>query len=337
MSLQDKHTTNHFNFIRLFAAFLVFYGHSYVLTGSVAHTFFNHEVGIYIFFAISGYLISKSWHNDPSLKRFFIRRSLRIFPALAVVILLSILLLGPLMTTLSTEQYFHSPHIYNYLTNIFLYITFYLPGLFEHNPVPNAVNGSLWSLPAEFFMYIVVAFIGKIKNSAKYITLALFISFVLISLLWAKSPTSQPLVIYATDLRQVIITGAYFWAGSLMYHWNFKRFFNFENFTIALIVLVFSYQFPHIYGYISIFIIPFLVLSFGLSSSNSLSIFNKFDYSYGFYIYAFPIQQSVAYLFPSIHIAIYLLSTFTITMLLSALSWHLIESPMLRLKPKRTL
>jgi peptidoglycan/LPS O-acetylase OafA/YrhL len=82
-----------------------------------------------------------SWDKDPFLYRFFIRRSIRIFPALIVCILLSVIVLG---STLSIKEYLSHDATLVYIKNIFLHVSYYLPGVFEHNPLPNAVNGSLW-------------------------------------------------------------------------------------------------------------------------------------------------------------------------------------------------
>lgn len=335
MKIKFKHDANHFNFIRLFAAFLVFYGHSFVLSEhNAVHTALNHKIGLFIFFSISGYLISMSWDLDPSLKRYFTKRALRIFPALIVVVFLSTYILGPIMTTKSLKEYFDSPFLWNYIKNIFLYISFYLPGVFENNPVPNAVNGSLWSLPVEFFMYILVSIFGKGTRYVKYIVLVCFLIFSILTISWARV-TPDMVVIYNTDLRQIIIVGTFFWAGAILYHWNLKRFFSFESFVIALLLLLFIYQWKSIYSIVSFALIPFLVISFGFSKANYLSFFNKADYSYGFYIYAFPVQQSIIYLFPKISIFWYLLSGFVITMLFAVMSWHLIEKPMMNFKPKK--
>ena len=336
MYIQTKHEANHFNFIRLFAAFLVFYGHSFVLSGhhDSLHTPLTHELGLFIFFSISGYLISLSWDLDPSLKRYFIKRALRIFPALFVVVVLSIFLLGPLFTTLSLKEYFSSPFTSKYFQNIFLHISYYLPGVFEYNHVPNAVNGSLWSLPVEFFMYILVAIFAQSKRYIKYIVLIAFIVFSYVTVVWARI-TPNVVAIYGTDLRQIFIDGTFFWAGATMYHWNIKRYFSFETFVIGLIFLVFIYQWHNLYAIFSLGIVPFLVLSFGFSNAHFLSIFNKADYSYGFYIYAFPVQQSIIYLFQEISLFWYLISSFVITMLFAVMSWHFIEKPMMSFKPKR--
>ncbi len=337
MKIETKHEANHFNFIRLFAAFLVFYGHAYVLSGrEVPHFGLTHELGLFIFFAISGYLISMSWDLDPSLKRYFVKRALRIFPALIVVVLLSVFVLGPWMTTLPLNEYFSHSALWRYIQNIFLHISYYLPGVFEYNHVPNAVNGSLWSLPVEFFMYILVAIFAQGKKYLKYIVLVAFVVFSIVTVTWARE-TKEMVVVYGTDLRQIFIDGTFFWAGAVMYHWNIKRFFSFETFVIGMLFLLFIHQWGSFYSVVSLFLIPFLVLSFGFSHAHFLKIFNKADYSYGFYIYAFPVQQSIIYHYPQISMLWYLLSGFVITMLFAVLSWHFVEKPMMRLKPKRMI
>lgn len=276
-----------------------------------------------------------SWDKDPSLYRFFIRRGTRIFPALIICILLSVIILGPLLTTLSVKDYFSHPATLIYIKNIFLHISYYLPGVFEHSPVPNAVNGSLWSLPVEFMMYILVSIIGLFisKLYIKYVSLFIFIFLLVVTKFWALE-TQEVKIFYGMDLKIIIYTGVYFWAGAFMYHFNFKKYFSFETFTISFLLLIFLFQWGNIYSWLSYFLIPFVVLSFGFSTSKYLNIFNKADYSYGLYIYAFPVQQTMFYLYPKLSIYFHLTVGFAITILLASLSWHLIEKPALKLKPK---
>lgn len=334
MTINNPENTNHFNFLRMFAAFLVFYGHSHVFLALPLHTVLNHEIGLYLFFSISGYLISMSWEKDPSLKRFFIKRSLRIFPALIVVTLLSVFLLGPIMTTWVLSDYFMDKNIFLYLKNIFLYISYALPGVFEHNVVPNAVNGSLWSLPVEFLMYILIAIVGQNFKTTKYFIFILFVLFSSLTITWANHSNDQ-LIIYGTNAKDIIRTGVFFWAGAFMYHWNIKQYFSFESFALSLLCLIFLYQWNDAYTLVSLFLIPFTVLSFGFSESKFLSFFNKSDYSYGFYIYAFPVQQSIVYLYPHISLFDFLSVGLIITMIFAVLSWHLIEKPMMHLKVRK--
>ena len=54
------------------------------------------------------------------------------------------------------------------------------------------------------------------------------------------------------------------------------------------------------------------------------------DYSYGLYIYAFPVQQLVAAVAPGIGVAGLFTASATGTLVLAVLSWHLVESPVLR-------
>ena len=42
-------------------------------------------------------------------------------------------------------------------------MSYSLTGIFEHNPYPYAINGSLWTLWYEFFFYMIVAILGFYK------------------------------------------------------------------------------------------------------------------------------------------------------------------------------
>ena len=76
------------------------------------------------------------------------------------------------------------------------------------------------------------------------------------------------------------------------------------------------------------------MLSFGLSHSNLLSRLTQHgDFSYGIYIYAFPVQQTVSMLRPHAGMGFFLASCTTLTLLCGILSWHFVERHALRLKP----
>jgi peptidoglycan/LPS O-acetylase OafA/YrhL len=82
-------------------------------------------------------------------------------------------------------------------------------------------------------------------------------------------------------------------------------------------------------------VLPFVVLAFGLSHHAWLSRSHERDYSYGIYIYAFPVQQSLVSFWPQMPLVPYLLSTLTLTIALAAASWHFVEKPALKHKPFR--
>lgn len=335
---KEKPASNNLNLVRLFAALLVLVGHGHIFMGQPDPSFLSWltlgPLGVYIFFAISGYLIVESWERDPNLLRFFARRALRIFPALAVCTFASVFILGPLLTTVSLREYFDSRATWSYLQNIRLFIHFYLPGVFETNRVV-AVNGSLWSLPIEFMLYILVAFVGAICAN-RWVWLSLVILFAGLTYFWAQD-AKEAFVFYASDMRQLVICGTYFWAGAVFHAFNLKRFFSLSSAIVAFTALLCLEPFPQLLHTAAWLLLPFVVLSFGLAYSPSLNYpIRAGDYSYGIYIYAFPVQQTVAQHYPHMHLLTYTLLCAALTMALACASWHWIERPVMRFKPGKS-
>src|SRR6185312_8540842 len=93
---------NNFDVLRLAGALMVLVSHCYALTGRVEPlaTLTGQtlgDLGVTVFFAISGFLIAKSWVDDPALVRFVIKRGLRLLPALIVAVILTALIVGPIV------------------------------------------------------------------------------------------------------------------------------------------------------------------------------------------------------------------------------------------------
>jgi peptidoglycan/LPS O-acetylase OafA/YrhL len=329
---------NNLNLIRLIAAFLVLYGHSFVFLGLPEPLFLSWDhlgpLGVYIFFTISGYLITESWERDPHLGRFFTRRVLRIFPGLAVCIVLTAFVLGPMLTTLPLNDYFKSSYTWAYLYNIVLYAIYYLPGIFETNRIPISVNGSLWTLSVEFFMYIVVAMIGFMRGN-RWFYLVLAISSALTTYFWALK-TQQMHIFYTIDLRYIFICGTYFWVGAVFYKFDIKQHLTLSITMLAVIILFCLEAWVSILSVAAWILLPIVTLAFGFAYSPLLNkVVATGDYSYGIYIYAFPIQQTVVYFYTTISIGLYLLVCSILTLICAILSWHLVERRALSLKPRR--
>lgn len=340
----DHH--NNLTALRWFAAGLVLYGHAFVFLGLPEPLFLQWvpmgPLGVYIFFAISGYLVAQSWERDPHVLRFLAKRALRIFPGLAVCTLLSVLVLGPLLTTLDAGTYWRNEHTRGYLTNMALYITYHLPGVFANNRLPHAVNGSLWSLPVEFFMYLLLALLGLLAAAFKTVSNLLLawavgvmaLVFMLLAALWAGT-TTEALVMYRTDLRQVPMCGVYFLVGASLFCFKLNKYFTLSNVLLALVLWLCLGVQPHWFAMAAWVVLPFVVLAFGLARQPWLVRMHARDYSYGIYIYAFPVQQTLVSFWPQMALPAYLLSTLVITVALAALSWHFVEKPALKLKPFR--
>jgi peptidoglycan/LPS O-acetylase OafA/YrhL len=327
---------NSLNFIRLFAALLVFIAHGNIFYGNAVPSFLTVSygaLGVAIFFIISGYLVSKSWDSTPNAIIYLKKRSLRIFPALFVCIVLTVFVLGPLVTTLTVWEYFTHHRTYEYFSNIALYIVYYLPGVFENLRVPNAVNGSLWSLPVEFSMYLMVLFLGLVLRAHKHSYLLALIILVVFEFL-IKS-TKSPIIVYATDLRTVIHYGIFYFAGAIINKYELESFLIPRNTIICSLILLTTYYFGLPVLPFMWICLPVIVLAVGLKTGGIIAKYTKnIDYSYGLYIYAFPIQQTVIYFFPKINFSYYFIFTLAITLIFAILSWHIIEKPALQFKPK---
>jgi peptidoglycan/LPS O-acetylase OafA/YrhL len=339
------HASNNFDFVRLIAASLVIVGHAYPLNALASPGFFQVSIETYavkIFFVLSGYLVTKSWIEDPHIPRFLARRALRIFPALIGVTILSAFALGPIATRLSLIEYFRNPSLWTYFQNVALYIHYYLPGVFETNLYPGAVNGSLWSLSAEFFMYIIVPVLGGIFAGRNF-RAGYFIATGLIVLanMYFLQIASQPLprvVFYATDMMAWLAMAPYFMVGGCLF--AFRDVIK-PDLAIAL-ALVLAGLWLTTSGLpavetLLLGVTSYAVISFGLASSPLISRAGRYgDISYGLYLYGYPVQQLVSWqLRDRVSVAAQIIISLIGAGACAFASWRLIEEPALRFKPRR--
>lgn len=340
------HRTNNFDALRLLAASAVIFGHAHPLTATPDLGLLGSSVqaiAVKVFFVISGYLIYTSWALQPNLLAYLGKRALRIFPALIVICLLTIFVFGPLFTDLSPSQYFGYRHTYFYLVNIALHPVYDLPGLFQNNPYPIAVNGSLWSLPVEFSMYLILPCVLLFqKRVGSQSTLTWFTAILCIASIWyvrIRQPQVHP-VFYGTDLISLLDVAPYFFLGAMIRDLKLGEFLD-PAFGLFLIV-AFSLIQPT--GRVSTefalyLLVPYVTLSVALNANTLLCRVGKHgDFSYGIYLYGFLFQQIVnklghGQLSPWENT----LLSFPPTLIFAVLSWHLVEKPMLSLKPKKSL
>jgi peptidoglycan/LPS O-acetylase OafA/YrhL len=163
-----------FDYLRLTLAVAVLVWHTFPILHDVpvARDFFTSPWGVLpriilpMFFALSGFLVAASLERN-SLPIFLAYRAIRIVPALAMEVGLSALILGPLMTTLPLSEYFSQRQVYGYFLNAIGFIRYLLPGVFENNPWPRFVNGSLWTVPFELECYIALAMLAVVGITAR--------------------------------------------------------------------------------------------------------------------------------------------------------------------------
>lgn len=336
--MNDRERNNNFNAIKLLAAFLVIAGHMYILTGAGAPSVWDHgvhSIGVYIFFLIGGYLITKSWRADKNVKRYALKRFLRIWPPLAVVVLLTILVLGPCFTTLPLAEYFRGCKYY--LRNLALYIVYALPGVFESNPYPVAVNGSLWTLPVEMLMYVVVPFVVcliewiKSEKGQRIVVFALtaLVCFVDCYLLTEPSATW---VIYGTDWVSALHTVPYYFIGMSLAFLPIERI---KSLPLVMVVACcafafnWSYSAAHVLLY---FLLPSIVFSVAFMPSPILNkLGSRAEITYGIYLFGFPTQQAIVACAGkfgvSLHGWLYVILSFAVSSAAAYVLYVLVEKP----------
>jgi peptidoglycan/LPS O-acetylase OafA/YrhL len=334
--LQDRRH-NSFDLLRLIAAWLVLFSHSYPLSGSPLADPFARTVGIdtlgglgvAIFFVISGYLVTQSRERSHSISEFALKRSLRIFPALIVVTLLSAFVLGPMLTTLPLAEYLRHEQTYNYLKNATAWsIHFALPGVFVGNPAGIPINGSLWSLPYEIRCYIALVILWFLPLSKRWLALVLVVTLLILLCIRPAVPPATPFDKFLGADFYTIKLGLYFSGGAVFYLWQ-DRMRPSLWLGIALITCALLMQFSNLQT--ALFAVGFAstTLALGIGFSWLPKLPEKMgDWSYGLYLYGFPVQQTLSYLgLNSTGIVAYTLLCTIASLLLAGLSWFLIEKP----------
>lgn len=341
-----KAQPNNFNLIRLVAAWLVLFCHCYDLQHLKAPFLEQHYMklsylALTAFFTTSGYLVTASWMHRRNIMDYTKSRVLRIVPALVVVLAFMTLILGPLVTYLPPGEYYAKALSWDYTVGNSLYGGFRLPGVFLSIPYPVAVNGSLWSLLIEFRMYILIALCGMLSLLRPYFTLAMAVAFMveyglmLVHPEWSKDHTTMGL----NFVLETMLYGSAFWTGATLYLWQDRIPLRLSYALAAYALAVWLwYYIPQPYGICLHHILTsYVFMALALATPPlRWGFLQKNDFSYGVYIYAFPIQQTYLYL-NGTHPAVlpFVVITTLTTFACAAFSWFCIEQPALRLKPAR--
>ncbi|MEB3752734.1 acyltransferase [Acinetobacter sp. MD2(2019)] len=186
-----KRENNNLDIFRLFAALSVIFGHAYALSpmdgavdpiGRLLGYTYSGDLAVKSFFFLSGLVVTNSLLVRRNIINFCIARFFRIWPAFTFVILMSSLIVGPILTNLKVSEYFSNIGVYSYIyKNIFMNISYGLPGLFSENPYKNAVNGSLWTIPYEIgaYLFLIVLYLFGIFQRNKVVPTIIAILIIL--------------------------------------------------------------------------------------------------------------------------------------------------------------
>jgi peptidoglycan/LPS O-acetylase OafA/YrhL len=337
---------NNFDALRLIAAASVVFSHSFLIAdGTQDHEWLiwltgNQSilglVGVFVFFAISGFLVTQSFEETSDAWRFLAKRALRIFPGLFVATLLSAFVLAPLVTTLWPSAFLGRPEPYEYvLGNTLLDLSVHeLPGvMFVNNPVGLEINGSLWTLRLEFLMYLMVLALGV----SRALTVRTPLLLLVFGLACLHFEMLFPLEKWGWFFQLLSGWGwlvGFFAAGMVLYKLRHTRIFDGRIALLALVGLVLSVPLRQFILFFPLFGC-YLALWLALTPRLPVIPAARFgDLSYGIYIYGWPVEQGVVWLLGgrAAWWQVFLLGL-PAAAALAFLSWHLVERPALRLKP----
>lgn len=329
---------NNFQLIRLAAAAFVVVFHSFALTDRwtqeplwrlVPELNFG-ALGVKIFFVISGFLVTQSWLARRSAAAFAAARVLRIYPALIAATLFTIALAG-LSSRLPWREFLADPQTRDYAWRVALgwEVVYRLPGAFPTNPFPHDVNGSLWTLPIELRLYVAVLAAGVFGLLARRLpwlaaVLALIVTF-------ALRPEWFPLAPNDAVVRELALL---FGLGSLAWVWRDSLPVSLPAVAAAVLLVAWNpLGLPR--GALFAPLLAYAVLVLAYHPRVQWPWFNRLgDYSYGLYVYSFPLQQTLMQRLPSLEPPTLFALSLPLTLAVAVVSWHLLERPALALKSR---
>jgi len=303
-----------------------------------------------MFFGLSGFLIAGSAVRL-RMRDFFLNRAARIFPALAVETVLSAVLIGFLVTDLSIGQYFTDPAFFTYFRNMYGAVVYELPGVHFLAPYPNIVNGVIWTVPIELACYVVMGVVMAVKlQKQPYWLIAiglalLYVPYAIDAFHLQKVGQfidASNHLSFLKNLRGETLLPSFLF-GIAAYHLRYRVPVSVWSIAGASAIIVslgcvgtVTEAFAHFWVPMVMCVAAvLLVVQIGCLDLRRMT--PKGDYSYGLYIYCFPIQQIVN---REMHIsgiagfAFNFLASLAIAFGFAFFSWHVIEKPVLQLRKR---
>lgn len=342
--------------MRMFLACVVLLTHSFYLYEGKGNyvdyllRWTNYQVGsgtlaVYCFFIISGFMIIQSLERSPNIWNYIKKRLLRIIPAFAFALFFITFIIAPIVSDITLQDYWSfapgSP-LHFFFHSLSFHIIEYswsIEGVFTHNPWPAGLNGSMWTLKHEIAAYIVlpILFIIFARRKREFFVLLslLIVSFTLIekyTALRILELSPDYWVMGGGEYIKFLIFSVFFCMGAI--YWLYKEYIPVSKklLCIAVILSVLASFIPYMIAVLFV-TLPYITLVVG--SMFSVQSFTTYgDFSYGMYILAFPIQQTLMHFITQDGMTVYtfFMISLLMTFILSMFSWFIIEKPALRFK-----
>jgi len=333
---------NNFDFIKILFAWLVIVSHSFVLLGNqgcdwlceATHHYINFSYfGVKGFITISGYLIFKSLNRSPNLIDYLWKRVLRIYPALIIVLVLSVGLAYLIYQPTNNYFKFNKEALDYILNNLSLYHNQWrIHGVFD--TLPNtAINGSLWTMGFEFFFYLVLLMIYPFRKYPLVIQIILCLTIIILFIGNIYFIDELRVLPFRLRVDFIFELGLFFMIGAFLGAIDWKHILYKKQIAIIASIITVAILYFQPNPIWLCFTWPYLVIFIGQGSSKFSNWIhaNLEDPSYGIYLYAFPVQQSIIYFFhPSVTVLLW--TSTLIAFGLGILSWKLVEKKTLQFK-----
>lgn len=312
-------------------------------------------LGVNGFFVLSGFLITASGARF-STPRYAWHRFLRIFPGFWACLVVTACGLMPLVALYERDTiagFWNHPDgpIDYILHNSATVMNQYgIGGLWTSNPAGGAVNGSLWTLKYELTCYVLVgalAWAAVLRNAKRLVLLITAAIYLLVVADWVRQlPVPNTAMYPRGEIGPFPVIGSYatttllflvfmFLMGATMHLYRDRIPMHPAVAAVAAVVFVGSSAYGGFlvlgqpaYAYL------LLWLACGLPRWMQ-GIGRTRDYSYGIYIYAYPVQQTIAMLgWAKWGVAAYVALSLAGTLLFAVPSWHLVEKPAMSMKDR---
>ena len=337
---------NNFDFCRFWLAVLVIFSHAYALTEGDERNepldlmtrgqLSSGALAVGCFFSISGFLITHSWLRSSSAMSYLWKRVLRIYPGFIVAVLIGCFIVAPLASdhfAIKTRE----------LVTLPIYLLALRPtepaGVFANNPLPGAINGSLWTIPYEFKCYLAVMLAGVlgVLGTRRAFVAGFMVVTCIVSLVypWYAIPALDrgafaAIVGIASNWVRIF---PYFVSGMTFYLYRDLIPYTRTSVLTVLAIVVVASQLPPAGNLLFPVGITYLLFWFCFHAPLHIDHWAKYgDFSYGIYLYAFPIKQFIVMKNQGITpLTLFAVAT-PLSIAAGVLSWHLVEKRFLKMK-----
>ena len=306
------------------------------------------SLAVDFFFIISGFLIVRSFESSKTNGEYLQKRVIRIFPGFIIAFLFSVLIVGFVgqLRHVGFSGYFDYLQSLHKKRELIHLLTLQSPSndysYFKSQPLVG-LNTSLWTIQFEFICYLlvpVIALLGFFKKKWLFLT-AFLVSYTVLFL------QLQGYILPYIKSYNVFIGNPYFFPRFLTYFFAGACFYNYRSKIIksewmamlAFTLLISSFIWIKCVDQVLPIAGSYLLFYIAYHPNLQFSEFSKKgDYSYGLYLYAWPLQQlTMHFLQPYLNpFRLFFIAT-PATLIFAYLSWHFIEKRFLSLKGKTTV